>query len=92
MMAFVEPGDEVVVFEPFFDQSVVRLSPKRPEIDFLLRYIPNIELVGATVKCVPLSPPSNASTKKVAASDWVFDLETLDQAVTKKTKMLVSAR
>lgn len=24
IMAFVEPGEEVLVFEPFFDQSVVR--------------------------------------------------------------------
>ncbi|KAL9066664.1 MAG: hypothetical protein Q9161_007423 [Pseudevernia consocians] len=71
MMAFVEPGDEIVVFEPFFDQ-----------------YIPSIELAGATAKFVPLSPPSNASTKKTAASDWVFDMETLRQAVTPKTKML----
>ena len=24
-MAFIEPGDEVIIFEPFFDQSVLLL-------------------------------------------------------------------
>ena len=59
---------------------------------FSIRYIPNIELVGAITKCVPLNPPSNASTLKTAASDWTFDIETVRQAVTPKTKMLVSVR
>lgn len=27
MMAFVEPGEEVIVLEPFFDQSVVQKEP-----------------------------------------------------------------
>jgi len=71
-MAFLEKGDEVLVFEPFFDQ-----------------YISNIEMPGAKVVYVPLTPPKDGSEKLTSAGDWTFDIEVFEKAITDKTRMVV---
>lgn len=55
-----------------------------------VRYLRNIQLVHATAKYVPLSPPANGATDKASAADWTLDIEKLAAAITPKTKMIVS--
>lgn len=71
-MAFLEPGDEVIVVEPFFDQ-----------------YISNIQLTGAKIVYVPLTPPSNGHSANTRASDWTLDISQLAAAISPKTRMIV---
>lgn len=52
-MAFVSPGEEVIVFEPFFDQSVI--PRKRSYLDTL------ILLLGTSVTSNWLAESSNTS-------------------------------
>lgn len=92
-MAFVSPGEEVVVFEPFFDQSVLRGDVRIWAIlNSIARYIRNIQLAGGVVKYVPLSPPTRGATDKASASEWTLDLDSFARAVTSKTKMIVSVK
>ena len=87
-MAFIEPGDEVIIFEPFFDQFV--LSPRTTFPSLIsFRYISNIEMPGGTIRYVPLQPPSNGATHKTSAADWTLDLKALENAITPKTRMIV---
>ena len=85
---FIEEGDEVIVFEPFFDQSVsirsVSCAATNP-----LRYISNIEIPGGKVVYVPLHPPPNGTTENTSAADWTIDFSELERAITPRTKMLV---
>ena len=87
-MAFIEPGDEVIIFEPFFDQYA---RPPRTPFPSLTssRYISNIEMPGGTIRYVPLQPPSNGATQKTSAADWTLDLKALENAITPKTRMIV---
>ena len=91
-MAFIEPGDEVIVFEPFFDQYVnsqrcpfSRLVKSDPSP----RYISNIEMPGGKIVYVPMHPPKTGATKTSSAGDWTIDFAELEQAITPKTKMIV---
>lgn len=93
LMAFVSPGEEVIVFEPFFDQSVIhRKLSYLDTLSFSARYIRNIQLAGGVVKNVPLTPPTRGATDKASASEWTLDIESLARTATSKTKMIVSLR
>ena len=88
-MAFIEPGDEVILFEPFFDQyalflSLYHISPLKS-----CRYIPNIEMAGGKVTPTPLRPPKEGAYKTTSASEWAIDFDALERSISDKTRMIV---
>ena len=101
-MAFIEPGDEVIVFEPFFDQCVPlclaggmggRDNQGEAEggrgVLTGRRYISNIEMAGGKVVYVPLHPPARGAVETSSAADWTVDFDELERAMTPRTKMIV---
>ena len=89
-MGFIEPGDEVILFEPFFDQSVSPISCLiGVGADITHRYISNIEMPGGTIRYVPLHPPKDGATRTSSASGWTIDFEQLEKTINPKTKMIV---
>ena len=87
-MAFIEPGDEVIIFEPFFDQYAPPFYIPNMTSN-IIRYISNIEMAGGKVRYVPLQPPANGSTHKTSSADWTLDMIAFENAITPKTRMLV---
>lgn len=87
-MAFIEEGDEVIVFEPFFDQYVKQLLVLEHWLS-MYRYISNIEMPGGKVVYVPLHPPVDGATKNSSAGEWTIDFKELEAAITPRTKMIV---
>jgi kynurenine aminotransferase len=85
-MAFIEPGDEVIVFEPFFDQWV---AYHVGEFVLIVRYLSNIGMAGGKVVYVPLHPPEKGHLETRSSSEWTFDLQELENAITSRTKMIV---
>lgn len=86
MQAVINPGDEVIVIEPFYDWY----------LDFVLSYFvtpqfmnfsypPCIEMAGGIPKYVSLRPPVRGIS--TSAHEWALDLSELEQAVSKKTKV-----
>ncbi|KAI3656207.1 hypothetical protein MP638_001178 [Amoeboaphelidium occidentale] len=74
LQAFLGDGDEVVVFEPFFDQY----SPNITMSGGVLKYCP-LKLRDEV---------TNQAT--VSASDWVIDFEELEhRIITSKTKIMI---
>ncbi|TMW65773.1 hypothetical protein Poli38472_008415 [Pythium oligandrum] len=71
--ALVEPGDEVVILEPYFDAYKT--------ISTLLE----IQTVGIPLKFTPSTDANTPAT----STNFHLDLEKLDKALTPKTKMLV---
>lgn len=65
------------------------MAPNGTRLSYGIRYLRNIQLVHATAKYVPLSPPANSATDKASAADWTLDMEKLAAAITPKTKMIV---
>ena len=87
-MAFIEPGDEVIIFEPFFDQCVSHSAAYfLPLISG--RYLSNIEMPGGKVRYVPLQPPKDGATKTTSAADWSVDMAALEKAINPNTRMIV---
>ena len=87
-MGFVEPGDEVIIFEPFFDQLVIPRQDCKTGL-ILYRYISNIEMAGGTIRYVPLQPPKHGATRTSSAADWTIDGAELEKAINPKTRMIV---
>jgi kynurenine aminotransferase len=92
-MAFIEPGDEVIIFEPFFDQSVgsglfSHLTRARAD-ENNHRYISNIEMPGGTIRYVPLNPPKDGAVRTSSASEWTIDFDQLEKTINPKTRMIV---
>ena len=89
-MAYIEPGDEVILFEPFFDQWEVPAGSTYTILINKIRYISNIEIPGGVIRYVPLQPPEHGATKKSTSADWTLDLKELEKAFSSKTRMIVS--
>ena len=86
-MAFIEQGDEVIIFEPFFDQYDYRDTAHTHANT--CRYISNIEMPGGKIVYVPMHPPKEGATKTSSAADWTIDFDELEKAITPRTKMMV---
>lgn len=87
-MAYIEPGDEVILLEPFFDQYGFSMAVADHQLTST-RYLSNIQMPGGVIKYVPLRPPKNGSIRKTSAADWTFDWDTLEQTISPKTRMIV---
>ena len=91
IMAFVEPGEEVICFEPFFDQwDLGKTAETYENANGTARYIRNIHLASAIVKYVPFIPPSADGRVRIPASEWTLDMQQVRQAISPRTKMMVS--
>lgn len=90
-MAFIEQGDEVIIFEPFFDQSALSIcySGVLSTKISCNRYISNIEMPGGTIRYVPLLPPKDGGVRTSSASQWTIDFEQLEKTINPKTRMIV---
>ena len=89
-MAFIEPEDEVIIFEPFFDQYCKNLVVIRVTADGGFRYISNIQMPGGTIRYVPLQPPKDGAIRTSSAAEWAIDFAELEKAINPKTRMIVS--
>lgn len=75
MLAFINPGDEVIFIQPFFDQysSAVTFQGGIPI------YVP----------LRPPTSQGNSGPAKISAKDWVLDLNELSAAFNSKTKAII---
>ena len=69
----MDPGDEVIVFEPFFDQY----APNITMSDGKLVYCPLKTRAGVDV------------SHNISSKDWVVDMEELEGKITPKTRMII---
>ena len=54
------------------------------------RYVYLIELAGGVVRYVPIHPPAGADSAVVSGNEWSVDMRELENAISSRTKMLVS--
>jgi aminotransferase len=83
MMAIIDPGDEVVVFQPFYENygPDAILSGATP------RYV-TLHAPGPSTRPGPLRAGASASSASLGA-DWSFDPDELAAAFTDKTKAII---
>ena len=58
--------------------------------DWIFRYVYLIELAGGTVRYIPIHPPKGADLVATSGNNWFVDMQELEDAISSKTKMLVS--
>ena len=87
--AFIQPGDEVILFEPYFDQYTAQVKFKFVVYSSILfdRSLRMNDSGGVPV-FVPIRAPAGASDANLSSSDWKIDFDELKAAVTPKTKMI----
>lgn len=85
--AFIRPGDEVILFEPYFDQYTAQVKFKFVTSHFSLHLLMRYCSGGVPV-FVPIRAPANAGGTNPSSSDWKIDMDELRAAVTPKTKMI----
>ncbi|CAG8970652.1 hypothetical protein HYALB_00003406 [Hymenoscyphus albidus] len=96
VMAFVEPGEEVILLEPVFSAyvcSFISLIVKRFEFGFAdgrKRYTAYVKFVKGIPRFVALHPPAGAEKGKLYGNEWVLDMSELEAAITSKTKLLLT--
>jgi len=73
LQTLIKPGDEVILFEPFFDLYVhqVKLAGGTP-VYVPLRFVPYDESEGA-----------------ITGGDWVLDAEVLNEKISPRTKAII---
>ena len=77
LQTLVGPGDEVILFEPFFDLYVnqVKLAGATP--------------VFVPLRFVPYNSTGNDENSVTTGGEWVLDADRLQQAVNTKTKAIL---
>ena len=58
--------------------------------DWVCAYVYLIELAGGTVRYIPIHPPKGADSVATSGNHWSVDMQKLEDAISSKTKMLVS--
>ena len=94
--AFLRDEEEVIMFEPFFDQVCPLSSPPfpspfqnpGPNPDASQQYLCNTTFQSGKPVFVAMTPPENASSRVASSSEWKVDIEKLRAAITPKTKMM----
>ncbi|KAI3646443.1 hypothetical protein MP228_009371 [Amoeboaphelidium protococcarum] len=75
-LAFLNDGDEVLCFEPFFDQY----APNIQMCGAKMKFCPLLPKSGANV---------HSNNGNTSAADWTFDREYLESQISAQTKMIV---
>lgn len=70
--AFLQPGDEVIMFEPFFDQYLCNTTFNG----------------GVPIFVPMTPPTHDPSTHVSSSGDWKVDISKLRAAITDKTKIM----
>lgn len=78
MQSYLNPGDEVVTFEPAFDMFDICSLP----LFIFPRYPAQVQMAGGITRFVPLR--LNQESLK-----WTFDVNELERAITSQTKILL---
>ena len=72
-LAFLNDGDEVICFEPFFDQYAPNISMSG----------------GKIVHVPLRAPTTTQSAQNLKASDWKVSIEELESKISPKTRMII---
>lgn len=77
LQTLVKPGDEVILFEPFFDLYVnqVKLAGGTPV------YVP--------LTFVPYNDINQGSTTTVSGGEWILEPQSIENAITSKTRAII---
>lgn len=88
-LGLVEPGDEVILFEPYYDCYHVGATMAGGRVR-AVSLTPGKQTPDSSFGSRPISTPSDGATSAVwAAEEFVFDPDALRKAFTDKTKVIV---